>query len=403
MMNTPEHLSHVDPDLWPAVATVPTGGLFSRSHARREEARFADVCSEAGVSLGTGADFTVESDALFYRLAESGWLGLGESYMAGEWHATDLPTVIRRLISVAYLRKRKLRTSADDGDALGIPPDLRRLAAGEHASLQTGIFNTGIPTVTRPEPGLSTRTYSAPGDVVPADIVEAQQRAFAILCADIDIRSGDFVGEFGYNGAALSEVAAEMGARVEYSSADALNVEKVRAAHLPGVSVARTPFPIPGERVRQRRYTTVVSNDYANVVPEAEFSAFLRWGSGNLSPAGTMGIGALVRTGDHAIIDHVLQATRRYLAPTLRLPEATRLSALVTRGSGLPVRSTTVIDTHVAPSFRIFYGNFDNAESEAGALGFDSCYRNLFRFTLAGITALASCEMIGARQIVAGR
>lgn len=403
MMNTPEHLSHVDPDLWPAVATVPTGGLFSRSHARREEARFADVCSEAGVSLGTGADCTVESDALFYRLAESGWLGLGESYMAGEWHATDLPTVIRRLISVAYLPKRKLRTSADDGDALGIPPDLRRLAAGEHASLQTGIFNTGIPTVTRPEPGVSTRTYSAPGNVVPADIVEAQQRAFAILCADIDIRSGDFVGEFGYNGAALSEVAAEMGARVEYSSADAFNVEKVRAAHLPGVSVARTPFPIPGERVRQRRYTAVVSNDYANVVPEAEFSAFLRWGSGNLSPAGAMGIGALVRTGDHAIIEHVLQATRRYLAPTLRLPEATRLAALVTRNSGLPVRSTTVIDTHVAPSFRIFYGNFDNAESEAGALGFDSCYRNLFRFTLAGMTALASCEMIGARQIVAGR
>ncbi|MCI6207487.1 MAG: cyclopropane-fatty-acyl-phospholipid synthase [Corynebacterium glucuronolyticum] len=377
--------------------------MFSRSHARREEARFADACSEAGVSLGTGADFTVESDALFYRLAESGWLGLGESYMAGEWHATDLPTVIRRLISVAYLPKRKLRTSADDGDALGIPPDLRRLAAGEHASLQTGIFNTGIPTVTQPEPGVSTRTYSAPGNVVPADIVEAQQRAFAILCADIDIRSGDFVGEFGYNGAALSEVAAEMGARVEYSSADALNVEKVRAAHLPGVSVARTPFPIPGERVRQRRYTAVVSNDYANVVPEAEFSAFLRWGGGNLSPAGAMGIGALVRTGDHAIIDHVLQATRRYLAPTLRLPEATRLGALVTRNSGLPVRSTTVIDTHVAPSFRIFYGNFDSAESEAGALGFDSCYRNLFRFTLAGITALASCEMIGARQIVAGR
>ncbi len=400
-MSTPEHLSHVDPDLWPAVATVPTGGLFGRTRVRKAEAHFADICREAGISLGTGADITVSSDALFYRLAESGWLGIGESYMAGEWTAGDLPTVLRRLMSVAYVPKKKVRVVPSNEEAMGIPTDLRRLASGSLVSLQPGIFNAGIPTVTTPNPALTTRTYSAPGRVLPRDLDEAQQRALAVLCADVDIRSGDFVSELGYNGAALSAVASSMGARAEYLSADPLNVEKVRAARIPGVSGGRIPFPVPTERTRPRRFTVVTTGDYANVLSESAFSAFVRWGSENLSPVGSVAVSALVRTGDHAIIDHVLQVTRRYLAPTFRLPDAAKMSRIVSRASGLPKLSTTVFDTHVAPSFGIFFTNFDNAESEAAALGFDSCYRNLFRFTLASIEALGESGMIGARHIIA--
>ena len=36
----------------------------------------------------------IDDEAFFHRLARDGKIGFGESYMAGEWHADDLPRVL---------------------------------------------------------------------------------------------------------------------------------------------------------------------------------------------------------------------------------------------------------------------------------------------------------------------
>lgn len=82
-MKTPSHLEHIDPQLWPAVATVPTMGLLRGPQAKKEEAHLARTFDAVGLTVGLDGDLVVHSDALFYRIAEAGWLGLGESYMAG--------------------------------------------------------------------------------------------------------------------------------------------------------------------------------------------------------------------------------------------------------------------------------------------------------------------------------
>ena len=417
-MKTPSHLEHIDPQLWPAVATVPTMGLLRGPQAKKEEAHLARTFDAAGLTVGLDGDLVVHSDALFYRIAEAGWLGLGESYMAGEWDATDLGSVLRKLIAVGYQPKRRLTVKpvgkkrararrpfdavADADDVMGIPHELRSLFSGDGASCAVGIFNSGIPTTLHPTSTTESTSISAPGSVEAADIGEAQQRACTTLCQSLDIRSGDLVGEFGFNGAAISATARSLGARASYFSADALNVEKVRAMRLPGVDVTRIPFPVPHEGHAARRFTAVVTGDYANFLPVNSFQAFARWARHNVSPVGAMGVAALVSIGQENPTDHVLQLFRDYLAPTFTLPAAQALPGLLVQETGMPLRSCVDYDSHVAPSFRASRTNFEVAGAQAAAMGFDSCYRRLVQFSLASMEALAQEKYVGVRQVVVG-
>ena len=104
------HLASIDAAVWPGVATVPSPRLL-RLKSGRAEAEFAQACSKAGVELeGEDPDVAVLHDALFSRIADSGWLGLAESYMAGEWTTPDserLVKVLTRLVGVGYRPKTK--------------------------------------------------------------------------------------------------------------------------------------------------------------------------------------------------------------------------------------------------------------------------------------------------------
>ena len=62
----PEHLSSIDADSWPNVATVPTP-RWPGLKARRAEAEFAKACDDAGLELDLevegGPDLKVRHDA----------------------------------------------------------------------------------------------------------------------------------------------------------------------------------------------------------------------------------------------------------------------------------------------------------------------------------------------------
>ncbi len=75
----PMHLSHVDADQWPNIASLPAGRLMSL-RARRAEATFAATCAQAGLDLDPegSPDLVVDRAELFLRIAANGWIGLAE-------------------------------------------------------------------------------------------------------------------------------------------------------------------------------------------------------------------------------------------------------------------------------------------------------------------------------------
>src|SRR5690625_5685890 len=64
-----QHLSSIDAEQWPGIATYPSG-ILTKVRARKAEAEFAKACSQAGLSLVEDPDLVVHHDALFARIAQ---------------------------------------------------------------------------------------------------------------------------------------------------------------------------------------------------------------------------------------------------------------------------------------------------------------------------------------------
>ena len=92
----------IDPDVWPGVAHAPSGtkalvagkaaGLLFKAAVRRLPLR---VAYPDGSVLGTGGPDApvmtmVRPEAFEARIGDNGLIGLGESFMAGDWEASDL-------------------------------------------------------------------------------------------------------------------------------------------------------------------------------------------------------------------------------------------------------------------------------------------------------------------------
>ena len=61
--------------------------------------------------VGNAPDLTIDHEELFSRLATTGWLGLAESYMAGEWRTEKLSDVLVALLSVGYRPRGRLSSA----------------------------------------------------------------------------------------------------------------------------------------------------------------------------------------------------------------------------------------------------------------------------------------------------
>ena len=96
----------IDPDRWPGVAAPPSGlkaevagkaaGLLFKGAVKRLPLR---VEYPDGSVLGTGGPGApvmtmLRPEAFQNRIGDNGLIGLGESYMAGDWEASDLAAVL---------------------------------------------------------------------------------------------------------------------------------------------------------------------------------------------------------------------------------------------------------------------------------------------------------------------
>ena len=93
----------VDAQRWPDIAVVPNHPVRAaiarklfRHAVARVPLRVIDP-DHNWTGGGTGTDPVmrlVRPDAFFHRLGDSGTIGLGEAYMAGDWDTDDLPGVL---------------------------------------------------------------------------------------------------------------------------------------------------------------------------------------------------------------------------------------------------------------------------------------------------------------------
>lgn len=426
MVNTRlRHLDPIDPEEWPGVATVPDSTLMN-FRARQAEARFAKACENAGLSLlGDEPDLTIDYETLFSRLATTGWLGLAESYMAGEWKTDKLADVLTALLGTGFRPRGRLLSAfhlPDNAHDIGgaLPGELIRLSSGDGMSAFGGVFASGVPTTLRTavksfvpgagknrEPGshfVDVTKIADPVAVEREDLGEAQRRAASTLLDAAKVRSGTHVLEYPASGGALSILAARRNATVDVLTADKDQVPGLQELFIlagveDDVHIQTIPTAIPGPKDWGGAYDSIVSVEKLEVVGTTGAKKYIKAFDRMLTTGGHVAMQSLVATEQMGPIQReALGMLRAYIWPALKYPTVEEVHQLVDRESSLRVIGETHFPGHYLKSVQLQREVFEGQLREAAADGFDAVFRRMWVYHYALIEAMIRLGCLNAVQ-----
>lgn len=421
-INKNHHLAGIDADVWPGIVTIPTG-MFAAARSRRAEAEFAAACDKAGLRLdGPDPDLRVMYEQVFTRVAYSGWLGLAEGFMAGEWESDNLVRVLVRLLEVGY-RPGGVKNQVG-GLYLGeeIPDSLVRLYSGDGMSVHGPVFSSGVPTTERVRmrsyvPGAGKRDepaqhfvdvteLSAPTVVERADLGDAQLRAVAGLLDAARVGIGTHMLDFPSSGAALPIAAARRSATVDVFSSDAQQVDDVRdvlaladvdsSVH---VELLESLFPNP--RTWPSNYDVITSVEKLEVMDAQAQQVYAQSLNRMLAHGGFLAVQTVTATGRFAqVVEQCSDVLRAYIWPALNFLSVEELHRLFDVNTQLRIIAQTHIGGHYMEGLAMQRETFEAQLREAAANGYDRVYRNLWIFQLSLREALFRVGALDAVQLV---
>ena len=416
------HLAAINADVWPGIVTIPTG-MFAASKAHRAEAEFATACEKAGLDLdGPQPDLRVLYEEVFTRIAYSGWLGLGESYLAGEWTTPDsdrLVTVLQRLLGVGYRPKAK-ELPVEDSTPGELPMDLVRLYAGDSLSHSGGIFASGVPTTVRQavrsyssgrrepkEHFVDVTTVSEPTAADRDDLGDAQRRAAQWLLDATRCTAGTHLLVYPATGLQVAVQAVARRATVDVLTGDAeqetvFNEQLLLEGAGDSAHVEVIDSALPEPKRWRGRYDAIVSVEKLETLSPVERKHYVQVLDRSLISGGRAGIASLFATDKMTpAARSALQILRAYIWPGLDFPTVEETHQLCDKRSNLRIVAQTHVGSHYAEALRFQRSFFDGRLREAAAAGFDQVFRRLWTFQFALREALVTLGMVDAVQLVA--
>lgn len=417
----------VDADRWPGVARVPEGPLLGKRADLARKA-FERACVRHGVDLDGEGSTTIgirESDAMFRRIAEADWVGLGESYLAGEWESDTLPGSLSALLDAGLdvgaegrvgrgLRKLSGRRPVPRATGPGgeLPASLIELFAGSALTGGSALFASGARTTSLEEipnqaPGagrggvpatwkVDVTRIDAPEGVARIDLPEAQARRVERMLDLARVRAGDGILEWPSSGGELALRAADRGA-----SADVLAIsdehadvvgKRVDEAGLAGpVRVLRADRVIPSPRDFDGDYEAIFNVERLETFGADGIRRWLRGAERVLADRGTIVVQMTVagpRFDDAA--GSALDLVRSYIWPALHYPTMDELRRIVDRDTGLRIISETHMAGHHERTLELWRELFAAHSRQAAGLGYDRVYRRLWDYHLALQQAMIS-------------
>lgn len=412
-----EHLSAINAEAWPGVATVPR--VPARMlRVRRAEASFAAAAAKAGLAFdGEDADLKVIRAEVFDRLAVGGWIGLCEGYLAGEWAtptSAQLVHVLRGLIAAGYSPKTLHLQPSGAARGGAEPAALIAHYSGDGASPFQGHFATGVPTTQRTPVKSFTRgagkrgeparhfvdvtEFGEPLGATREDLADAQSRSAQQLLDAAAVASHTHLLAQPAAGGALAVAAAKRGATVDCVVPDPADERLLsEAVVLAGVEQAVSVGTLGEHRAG---YDAAVSAEYIETLPPRQKVAYLRELESSLSAEGRVALQTVAATGQlNRPARAALQSLRAYIWPGLSYSTPAEISQLVDRHTGLRVIAESHAPRHLANSLALQRATFDTNLRDAAADGFDPVYRRLWTWQLALREALAQLGMLDLAQV----
>jgi cyclopropane-fatty-acyl-phospholipid synthase len=385
----------IDAQRWPDVAVVPNRPLraaIARKLFRHAVARIPLRVVDPGANWtggGTGTDPVmrlVRPDAFFHRLGDSGTIGLGEAFMAGDWDTEDLPGVLaafaaqlRDLIPPTLQRLRHAVLSrqpgVDDNTIQGARQNIRR-----HYDLSNDLFTLFLD---------ETMTYSSAiyaGDPAQAteSLADAQRRKIDRLLDAAAVGEGTRLLEIGTGWGELAMRAAARGAQVTTLtiSSEQAGLARVRieAAGL----ADRVSVLLQDYREVAGRYDAVVSVEMIEAVGANHWDEYFRAIDHALVPGGRCGLQAILQDD---LTVRTTQDTytwiRKYIFPGGQCASVEAIERSLAAQTSLTITDRYSFNKHYAQTLHRWRTTFEQRAAEVDALGFDETFRRMWSLYLA--------------------
>ncbi|WP_410591972.1 class I SAM-dependent methyltransferase [Amycolatopsis sp. lyj-23] len=375
---------------WPGLATPPHSAVRARIAAAlfRRAVRPLDVrvTFPDGTVLGAGGPDAPEMRilrpaAFFHRLGVDAKIGFGESYMAGDWTASDLADVLtpfaERMATLVPPALQKFRRLAERTQ----PPSEENTLEGaranihRHYDLSNDLFATFLD---------ESMTYSSALFAPEDDVTAAQHRKIDSVLDYAGVRRGSEVLEIGTGWGELAIRAAGRGAHVTSLTISeeqrALATERIAAAGF----ADRVEVKLCDYRESSGRYDAVVSVEMIEAVGASYWPEFYRVIGERLRPGGRFGLQAI--TMDH---DRMLAASRaygwihKYIFPGGLIPSVRSIEEGVKANTRLKLAGMREFGQDYARTLRWWRERFLQRWADIAGFGFDDVFRRMWEFYLA--------------------
>jgi cyclopropane-fatty-acyl-phospholipid synthase len=386
----------IDPMRWPDVVRVPDNpvraaiaeALFYRA-VRTLPIR---VSTADGRRSGTGTaadpDLHLVRPADFHqRLAASGLIGFGESYMAGDWVSEDLAGVLTvlagRMATLIPPMLQRLRTAVlharpagQDNTVDGSRQNIRR-----HYDLSNELFELFLdPSLT-----YSSALYDADPQRRDEPLTVAQHRKIERLLDTAGVTGGSTVLEIGTGWGELSIHAAARGARVttvtiSTEQADLATKRIAEAGYTDRVEVRLQDY-----REVSGSFDCVVSVEMIEAVGANHWHEYFGAIERLLAPGGRAALQAITMPHDRMIASlDTYTWILKYIFPGGQLPSRESVRGCAA-AAGLTVAEEFGFGLHYAETLRRWRAAFDAAGDQVQALSpdFDQVFCRMWSLYLA--------------------
>ncbi|CAN5775864.1 class I SAM-dependent methyltransferase [soil metagenome] len=388
--------SAIDSARWPDVATLPRGPLAALSAKvadsllRRAAERLPlRLIYPDGTVVGA-ADPTLPTlvlhhpDRLVRRVGNSGLIGFGESYMAGEWSSDDLAGVLTGFAtSMADLVPRSLQKLRPI--ALTRQPhthhnsrDHARRNVSEHYDLSNELFAEFLD---------DTLTYSSAlfdGQSTFEGLAEAQHRKIDRLLDCANVGPGTRLLEIGTGWGELCLRAAARGAQVRSVTLSAeqqqLAQHRVADARLSDL----VEIELCDYRDVEGRYDAVISIEMIEAVGYQFWPTYFRTLENLVTPGGRVSIQAITMPHSRMLASRNTHTwIQKYIFPGGLLPSTEAILGITERHTTLRTIDMFSMQSHYAETLRLWRERFIERRDAVSRLGFDDVFHRMWELYLA--------------------
>ncbi|MDR3663356.1 MAG: cyclopropane-fatty-acyl-phospholipid synthase [Mycobacterium sp.] len=407
------------PARWTEIAEAP-GGLRARLGSPVVRAMFRAAVRDLPVRVeypdGTLLGAVDESvptaprmllhrpDDFFGRIANSGLIGFGEAYMAGDWSAPELTAVLTALASridtvvpAALQGLRSVLLPRTPRNHRGTRSDARANIA-HHYDLSNEFFSLFLdPTLTYSGAVFDTL------DPVPdwRDVTAAQHRKIDRLLDATGVGVGTRLLEIGTGWGELAIRAAQRGAQVHTVTLSReqqlLARERIAAAGLSD----RITVELCDYRDVSGSYDAIVSIEMIEAVGYRYLPTYLRTLDRLLDGDGRIGLQLITMPHKRMLASrNTYTWVHKYIFPGGFLSSVELFERTIATHTRLRIVNRESFGPHYAHTLRLWLQRFTANSAGADALGFDRIFRRMWRFYLAYSEAGFASGYLDLHQVV---